>query len=140
MTKKIDVGVLDELLAGCERPEDLLGDAGLMKELKVRLMGRMLGAVQTAHLGYEAGAEPPPQQANRRDGIATKRVKGSDGEVPLAVPRDRDGSFEPELVRKGQTRTCGIDDKIVGLHAAGCRCTTSRRISRNSAGRGSPPS
>ena len=76
--------LLDELLKGCKRPEDLLGDAGLMKELKARLMERMLGAELTAHLGYEAGAEPPPDQANRRNGTATKRVKGSDGEVPLA--------------------------------------------------------
>lgn len=82
-------------------------------------MERMLGAEPTAHLGYEAGAEPPPHQTNRRNGVATKRVKGSDGEVPLAVPGDRDGSFEHELVRKGQTRIDGIDDKIIGLYAAG---------------------
>ena len=107
--------VLDELLKGCKRPEDLLGDAGLMKELKVRLMERMLGAELTAHLGYEAGAEPPAEQANRRNGSATKRVKGSDGEVPLSVPRDRAGSFEPELVKKGQTRICGMDEKIIRL-------------------------
>ena len=81
--------LLDELLKGCKRPEDLLGDAGLMKELKVRLMERMLGAELTAHLGYEAGAEPPAEQTNRRNGVATKRVKGSDGAVPLSVPRDR---------------------------------------------------
>ena len=94
----------NELLKGCKRPEDLLGDAGLMKELKIRLMERMLGAELTAHLGYEAGAEPPAEQTNRRNGTATKRVKGSDGEMPLAVPRDREGSFEPELVRKGHER------------------------------------
>jgi len=111
--------LLDELLKGCKRPEDLLGDAGLMKELKVRLMERMLGAELTAHLGYDAGAEPPPDQSNRRNGVATKRVKGSDGEVPLSVPRDREGSFEPVLVKKGQTRIDGVDDKIIGLYAAG---------------------
>ena len=111
--------LLDESLNGCKRPEDLLGDAGLMKELKVRLMERMLRAELTAHLGYEAGAEPPPEQTNRGNGVATKRVKGSDGEVPLAVSRDRDGSFEPELVKKGQIRIDGIDDKIIGLYAAG---------------------
>ena len=88
--------LLDELLKGCARPEDLLGEAGLMKELKLRLMERMLGAELTAHLGYEAGAEPPAGQANRRNGGTTKRVKGQDGEMPLTVPRDRDGSFEPE--------------------------------------------
>ena len=111
--------LLDELLKGCKRPEDLLGDAGLMKELKVRLMERMPGAELTAHLGHGAGAEPPPEQANRRNGVSTKRVKGSDGEVVLSMPRDRDGSFEPELVKKGQTRIDGIDDKIIGLDAAG---------------------
>ena len=111
--------LLDELLKGCKRPEDLLGDTGLMKELKIRLMERMLGAEMTAHLGYEAGAEPPADQANRRNGTSTKRLKSSDGELPLAVPRDRAGSFAPELVRKGQTRIDGVDDKIIGPYAAG---------------------
>ena len=101
--------VVDELLKGCERPEDLLGDAGLMKELKVRLMERMLGAELTAHLGYEEGQSAPQGQSNRRNGSPTKVLKGQDGEVPLAVPRDRDSSFEPELVKKGQTRIDGME-------------------------------
>ena len=58
--------LLDELLKGVERPEDLLGEAGLMKELKIKLMERMLGAELTAHLGYEEGKEVPPGQGNRR--------------------------------------------------------------------------
>ena len=111
--------LLDELLKGCERPEDLLGDTGLMKELKIKLMERMLGAELTAHLGYEDGKDAPPDQANRRNGSSAKRLKGQDGELPIAVPRDRDGSFEPELVKKGQTRIDGMDDKIIGLYAAG---------------------
>ena len=111
--------LLDELLQGCERPEDLLGDAGLMKELKIKLMERMLGAELTEHLGYEDGKEAPPSQANRRNGSSRKMLKGEDGTVPLSVPRDRDGSFEPELVKKGQTRIDGMDDKIIGLYAAG---------------------
>ena len=111
--------ILDELLKGCERPEDLLGDAGLMKELKIKLMERMLGAELTAHLGYEAGKDAPQGQPNRRNGTAGKRLKGQDGEMPISVPRDRDGSFEPELVKKGQTRIDGIDDKIIGLFAHG---------------------
>ena len=104
-----------------------------MKELKIRLMERMLGAELSAHPGYVAGAEPPAEQTNRRNGIATKRVRGSDGEVRLSVPRDREGSFEPELVKKGRTRIDGVDDKIIhcpagdlqsnllrgGLYAAG---------------------
>jgi len=106
--------VLDELLKGCDRPEDLLGDAGLMKEME-----RMLGAELTEHLGYKEGEAAPPSQPNRRNGSSKKIVKGEDGALPLAVPRDRDGSFEPELVKKGQTRIDGMDDKIVGLYAAG---------------------
>lgn len=111
--------LLDELLKGCERPEDLLGDAGLMKELKIRLMERMLGAELTAHLGYEDGKDAPTDQANRRNGSSPKVLKGEDGALPISVPRDRDGSFEPELIKKGQTRIDGMDDKIVGLYAAG---------------------
>ena len=115
----ISKDLLDELLKGVERPEDLLGDTGLMKELKIKLMERMLGAELTAHLGYEEGKEAPAGQANRRNGTSTKVLKGQDGEMPVAVPRDRDSSLEPELVKKGQTRIDGMDDKIIGLYAAG---------------------
>ena len=104
--------VLDELLEGVERPEDLLGDAGLMKELKVRLMQRMLGAELTAHLRYEEGQSAPLGLSNRCNESTTKVLKGQDGELPLAVPRKRDSSFEPELVKKGQTRIDGLEDKI----------------------------
>lgn len=100
--------LLDELLKGCERPEDLLGDTGLMKELRIKLMERMLGAELTAHLGYEEGKDAPPGQFNRRNGTASKRLKGQDGEMPIAVPRDRDGSFEPELVKKGRKRPASL--------------------------------
>jgi len=65
---------LDKFLKGCARPEDLLGEAGLMKERNLRLMERMPGGELTAHLGYEAGAEPPSGQAKRRKGGTTKRV------------------------------------------------------------------
>src|SRR6056297_3804521 len=111
--------LLDELLKGCERPEDLIGDTGLMKELRIKLMERMLGAELTAHPGYEEGKDAPLGQSNRRNGTASKRLKGQDGEVPIAVPRDRNGSFEPELIKKGHTRIDGMDDKIIGLYAAG---------------------
>ena len=123
--------LLDELLSGVERPEDLLGDQGLMKELKVRLMERMLGAELTEHLGYEPG-EYPGDQSNRRNGSMRKTLKGNDGALPIDVPRDRDGSFEPELIQKGQTRIDGMDDKIIGLYAAGCRRATSAPTLRRS--------
>lgn len=95
--------ILDALLTDVERPEDLLGDAGLLKELKIRLMERMLGAELTAHLGYEEGKAAPPGQSNRRNGSTTKVLKGQDGALPLTVPRDRDSSFDADFSRKGCT-------------------------------------
>ncbi|WP_292287366.1 transposase, partial [Marivita sp.] len=70
--------MLDELLKGVERPEDLLGDAGVMKELKIKLMERMLGAELTAHLGYEEGKDVPTGETNRRNGAPTKVLKSQD--------------------------------------------------------------
>ena len=119
MTKKIDDDLIDELLKGCERPEDLLGDGGLMQGLKRALMQRMLGAELTDHLGYEPGETPPPVQPNRRNGTGRKTVKGETGTFEIDVPRDRDGSFEPRLIGKGQTRIDGLDDKIVAMYARG---------------------
>jgi len=79
--------LLDELLGGVDRPEDLLGDKGLMKELKVRLMERMLGAELTEHLGYEPDGEPASQQANRRNGTSRKVLKGNAAVWRVALPR-----------------------------------------------------
>ncbi len=110
--------LLDELLSGVERPEDLLGDQDLMKERKVPLMEPMLGAELTEHLGYKPGEEPA-NQSNRRNGPSRKTLKGKAGALPIDVPRDREGRFEPERIKKGQTRIDGMDDKIIGLYAAG---------------------
>jgi putative transposase len=118
-TMTITKELLDELLSGVGNAKDLLGDQGLMKELKVRLIERMLGAELTNHLGYEPDNQPSIQQSNRRNGTTRKTLKGNDGALPIDVPRDRDGSFEPELIKKGQTRIDGMDDKIIGLYAAG---------------------
>ena len=101
--------VLDELLSSVSNADDLLGEQGLMKELKVRLMERMLGAELTEHLGYEPEAQPSDYQSNRRNGTTRKTLKGNDGALPIDVPRDRDGSFEPELIKKGQTRIDGME-------------------------------
>ena len=90
-----------------------------MKDLKIRLMERMLGADLTEHLGYEPHGEPARRQGNRRNGVTREVLKGNDGALPIDIPRDRDGSFEPELICKGQTRIDGMDDKIIGLYAAG---------------------
>ena len=119
--------VLDALLKYCKRPDDLWGESGLMKELRIKLMERMLGAELSAHLGYEAGQDAPPDQRNRRNGASAKMLKGQDGEVQVSVPRDRDGSFAPELVKKGQTRIDGMDDKIIRCPAGDLRSKSAER-------------
>jgi len=112
--------LLDALPKGVERPGDVLGDAGLTRELKIKLMERMPGAELTAHLGYEEGKEAPPGQGSRRNGTSAEMLKGQDGEMPVAVARDRDSSFEPEVVKKGQARTSGMDDRIIRCPEGDC--------------------
>jgi transposase-like protein len=111
--------LLDDLLEGVDSPQDLLGSDGLLKNLKIQLMERMLGAELTEHLGYEPNETPECSQPNRRNGTSRKVLKSDTGELPVNIPRDRAGSFEPELVKKGQTRIDGMDDRIIGLYAAG---------------------
>jgi hypothetical protein len=82
-TTTISKEFLDELLSGLKRPEYLLGDKGLMKELMARLMERMLGAELTEHLGYEPHGGPTSEQTNRRNGATRKVLKGNDGAVPI---------------------------------------------------------
>lgn len=111
--------VLDELLAGVSSPEDLMGDAGLFRQLKKALMERALGAELTHHLGYEKGDPAGRGSGNSRNGHSAKTVLTEDGELDLSVPRDRAGTFEPRLVAKGQTRLDGFDGKVVSLYARG---------------------
>jgi transposase-like protein len=111
--------LLDQLLAGYEKPEDLTGDGGLFRQLKKALIERALGAELTAHLGYEKGDPAGRGSGNSRNGTSSKRVLTEEGEVEIAVPRDRAGSFEPQLIGKGKTRFDGFDDKIVSLYARG---------------------
>ena len=119
MAKKIDDAILDELLRGCERPEDLMAEGGLMRDLRKALMQRMLGAELTEHLGYEHGEVAPLVQTNRRNGVSRKTEKSQDGAIEHEVPRDREGSFEPRLIGKGQTRIDGLDEKIIAMYARG---------------------
>ena len=111
--------ILDELLAGYERPEDLLGEEGLFRQLKKALLERALGAELSAHLGYEKGDSAGRGTGNSRNGYSSKTVLTDDGELELAIPRDRIGSFEPLIVPKGERRLDGFDDRIVSLYARG---------------------
>jgi putative transposase len=111
--------LLDQLLANYKKPEDLTGDDGLLKRLKKALIERALGAELTGHLGYEKGDPAGRGCGNSRNGSSSKTLLTQDGEIEIAVPRDRAGSFEPQLIAKGQTRFDGFDDKILSLYARG---------------------
>ena len=107
MAQTIRDEVIEELLQGYSSPEDLLGEEGLFKELKKRLLERALGAELSEHLGYEKGDPAGRGSGNSRNGYSSKTVVGDDGAVEIAVPRDRQGSFEPQIVAKGQTGSTG---------------------------------
>ena len=111
--------LLDELLVDYETPEDLLGEEGLFKQLKKALLERALGAELSDHLGYEKGDPAGRGTGNSRNGHSGKTVLTGDGAVELAVPRDRNGTFEPAIVPKGERRLDGFDDRILSLYARG---------------------
>ena len=111
--------LLDELLADYEKPDDLLGEDGLFKQLKAVLLERALGAELSDHLGYEKGDPAGRGTGNSRNGYSDKTVLSEDGEIDIAVPRDRTGTFDPLIVPKGERRLEGFDDRIVSLYARG---------------------
>ena len=115
----ISEAVLDEVMSGYEKTEDLLGDDGLFNELERRLIEKALCAELTDHLGYEKNDPAGRGSGNSRKGHSTKRLKGEDGELGVAVPRDRNASFDPRIVRKGQRWIDGFDEKVISMYARG---------------------
>ena len=109
--------LLDELLEDCESPEDILGESGLMRQLKKRLVERVLAGELTHHLKSEASATE--SWPNSRNGSSKKTVQSEDGALELSIPRDRNGSFAPILIPKHQRRIAGLDDKILALYSHG---------------------
>jgi transposase-like protein len=89
------------------------------RRCKKALIERALGAELTHHLGYAAGAPKPEEAANHRNGTSGKTVLTDDGPVPLDIPRDRLGTFEPQLIPKHARRFTGFDDKVIALYARG---------------------
>src|ERR671915_603252 len=111
--------LLDELLKDYQKPEDLLGQDGLLQQLTKALVERALGGELTYHLGYDKHSPKGNNSGNSRNGSTAKTLRGKRGQVQIDVPRDRDSSFEPQLVKKGQTRFDGLDEKIISLYARG---------------------
>jgi putative transposase len=115
----INKELIDKLLEDYKSPEDIVGESGLLKQLTKALVERALHAELTTHLGYEKHSPEGNEQGNTRNGTSSKRLKGEFGTVEIAVPRDRQASFEPKLVPKGETRFAGFDDKILSMYARG---------------------
>jgi putative transposase len=111
--------VVDELLAGAKTEEEIVGPGGLLSQLTKRLVERALEVELTDHLGYEPHQEPPGGTGNTRNGGTSKTLMTEHGPVGIKTPRDRDGSFEPKLVRKRQRRFEGFDEKILALYSRG---------------------
>lgn len=111
--------LLDSLLADYKKPEDLIGENGLLKQLTKLLVERALDAEMSEHLGHGKHEPVANPSGNTRNGKSKKTLKGDFGELPIEVPRDRQGSFEPQLIGKHQTRWAGFDDKILSLYARG---------------------
>jgi putative transposase len=109
---------LEKALQGLE-PEQITGPGGLLTQLAGRVIETALGAELTEHLGYPPGQAPPGGVGNHRNGATTKTLQTELGPVEIRTPRDRDASFDPQLVAKRQTRLAGLDDRILGLYAGG---------------------
>src|SRR3954451_24538831 len=120
--------VIDELLAGARTEEEIVGPGGVLAQLTKRLVERAMAAELTEHLGYEPHREPPGGTGNTRNGSTGKTLATEHWPVGMGAPRgpqgseaprDRKGSFEPQIVRKGQRRFEGFDDKILALYSRG---------------------
>lgn len=119
MTRTRQEELLDELLKDDKTAADIFGRDGLLKQLTKRLVERALEGELTDHLGYPKHAPVAKLSDNSRNGSSRKTLKGDMGEIPIDIPRDREGSFDPRLIKKHQTRFDGFDDKIIAMYARG---------------------
>jgi putative transposase len=117
--RKISDEVIDGLLAGASSEEEIAGPGGLLAQLTKRLVERAMEVELTDHVGYEPHLEPPGGAANTRNGSTPKTLITEQGAVRVDTPRDRDGSFQPKIVKKRQRRFVGFDDKILALYSRG---------------------
>src|SRR6516164_6644639 len=111
--------VIDHLLAGARTEEEIAGPGGLLAQLTKRLVERAMEVELTDHVGYGPHCEPPGGAGNQRNGTSPKTLITEQGKVAIDAPRDRNGSFQPRIVRKRQRRFQGFDDKILALYSRG---------------------
>jgi putative transposase len=115
----IDTKLIDTLLAGYKKPEDIIGRNGLLRQLTKALLERAMNAALTEHVGYEKHDPAGNNSGNSRNSTRRKKLKGDFVEIDLETPRDHNGSFEPQIVAKNQTRFTGFDDKIISVYSRG---------------------
>jgi len=116
---EIRTELIDELLKDYQKPEDIIGENGLLKRFVKAVLERAMNAELTHHLGYQKHDPAGYNSGNSRNGTSGKKVKGEFGELEIDVPRDRASTFEPQILPKHQTRFTGFDDKIVSMYARG---------------------
>lgn len=119
MPPEIRQELLDELLADYEGPQDLTGPDGLLKHLFGRLIETAGGAELGMHLGYEKGDPAGRGSGNSFNGTSPKTLRTEFGDVPVDMPRDRNSTFEPQIIAKGETHWDGFDDRIISMYAGG---------------------
>ena len=124
--------MIDELLAGAWTEQEIAGPGGLLAQLTKRLVERAMEVELTDHVGYEPHQEPPGGAPNTRNGTTPKTLITEHGNVQIDAARDRDGSFEPQIVQKRQRRFRGSTTRSSRSTRAGCRRAISRRTSRRS--------
>ena len=111
--------MLDELLGSAKTQDDLFGKDGIMKQISARFMERLLEMEMTNHLGYMKHSVEGRNSGNSRNGKTKKTVKTGNGDIEIAVPRDRQSDFQPALIEKRQSHLKGLDDQVLSLYARG---------------------
>lgn len=110
---------LNKELEKCETMEDLTGKNGLIQKLVGGMVEKMLDREMEEHLGYEKHSAQGNNSGNSRNGKTKKTVQSSYGAIELEVPRDREGEFEPKLIKKRQRQISSFDEKIISMYAKG---------------------
>jgi len=115
----IDPKLLDELLKGYKKPEDLWGEKGIFGQIQKAMMERVLEDEMKFHLGYDKHSPEGNNTGNSRNGKSKKKIITENDSLNIDIPRDRNSEFEPQLVRKHQRRINKFDDMVISLYSRG---------------------
>ena len=119
VSEVIDTNLIDSLIKQYDDPMDIFRANGLMMQLKKAIVERVMEGELTTELGYEKHDSAGNNTGNSRNGYTEKTLKCNDGHLPIKVPRDRNGDYEPTIIPKHQTRFDDMDEKIIRLYARG---------------------